>query len=100
MALPKFLQPCFPSYNVKNLDRNLDRKLIITEILNYGTERDLGWLTKTYSKKDLEQVLSKPEKGVWLKDVLAYWQKILGLKINRNDFQKAILDIHPHFLND
>ena len=97
MALSKFLQPCFPSYNVKNLDKNRDRKLIITEILNYGTERDLGWLTKTYSKKDLKQVLSKPEKGVWLKDVLTYWQKILGLKINRNDFQKAILNIHPRF---
>lgn len=97
MALPKFLQPCFPSYDLENLDINSDKKLIITEILNYGTEKDLEWLTKTYSKKDLRQILSKPEKGAWLKDVLEYWQKILGLKIGRNDFQKAILDIHPHF---
>lgn len=97
MSLANFLQPCFPSYNVKNLNKTRDKKLIITEILNYGTEKDLEWLTKTYSKKDLKQVLSKPEKGVWLKDVFRYWQKILGLKINKNDFQKAILDIHPHF---
>ena len=97
MALPKFLQPCFPSYNIKNLDKNRHKKLIITEILNFGTEKDLEWLTKIYSKKDLKQVLSKPEKGVWLKDVLAYWQKIFDLKINRKNFQKAILDIHPRF---
>lgn len=97
MALPKFLQPCLPSYNVKTLDKTKHKKLIITEILNYGTEKDLEWLTKTYSKKDLKQVLSKPEKGVWLKDVLAYWQKILDLKIRKRDFQKAILDINPHF---
>lgn len=97
MSLPNFLQPCFPSYNIKTLDKTRDKKLIITEILNYGTEKDLEWLTKTYSKKDLKQVFSKPEKGVWLKDVFRYWQKILGLKINKNDFQKAILDIHPHF---
>lgn len=97
MALPKFLQPCFPSYNLKSLNPARDKKLIITEILNYGTEKDLEWLTKTYSKNDLKHVLSKPEKGVWLKDVIRYWQKILDLKIDKNDFQEAILDINPRF---
>lgn len=97
MALPKFLQPCFPSYNVKTLDKNRHKKLIITEILNYGTEKDLEWLAKTYSKNDLKQVLSRPDKGVWLKEVLTYWQKIFDLKISKRDFQKAILDINPHF---
>jgi hypothetical protein len=97
MGLPKFLQPCFPSWDVKNLDKTKDKKLIITQILNYGTEKDLEWLTKVYSKRDLRQVISKPSRGVWLKDVLLYWQKILGLKIKKSDFQKAILDINPHF---
>jgi len=97
MGLPKFLQPCFPSWDVKNLNKVKDKKLIITQILNYGTEKDLEWLTKAYSKKDLEQVISKPSKGVWLKEVLLYWQKILDLKIKKSDFQKAVLDINPHF---
>ncbi len=97
MALPKFLQPCFPSYNVRNLDRIRDKNLIITQILNYGTEKDLKWLTKNYSKKDVKQVLSAPDKGMWLKEVLLYWQKILDLKIPKSVFQKAILDINPHF---
>lgn len=97
MALPKFLQPCFPSYNLKSLDKNRDKKLIITEILNFGTEKDLIWLTKNYSKEDLKNVVVKPDKGVWLKDVLLYWQKILNLKILEKDFKKAIIDINPHF---
>lgn len=97
MALPKFLQPCFPSYNVRNLDRTRDKNLIITQILNYGTEKDLEWLTKNYSKKEVKKVLLKPDKGMWLKEVLVYWQKILDLKIPKSVFQKAILDINPHF---
>jgi len=77
MGLPKFLQPCFPSWDVKNLNKVKDKKLIITQILNYGTEKDLEWLTKAYSKKDLEQVISKPSKGVWLKEVCSIGKKSL-----------------------
>lgn len=97
MALPKFLQPCFPSYDLKSLDIRKNKKLIITQVLNFGTEKDLKWLSKNYSKKDLKQVIVKPDRGVWLKDVLLYWQKILNLKIPKKDFQEAILDINPHF---
>ena len=97
MALSKFLQPCFPSYDLKRLDVIENKKLIITQILNFGTEKDLEWLSKNYSKADLKQVISKPDKGVWLKNVLLYWQKIFNLKILKKDFQKAILDINLHF---
>ena len=78
MSLPKFLQPCFPSWDVKNLDKTKDKKLIITQILNYGTEKDLKWLAKVYSGKDLRQVISKPSKGVWLKDVYSTGKKSLA----------------------
>lgn len=97
MALPGFLQPCFPSYDLEGLDLKKNKKLIITQILNFGTEKDLEWLSKNYSKKDLKEVIVKPDKGIWLKDVLLYWQKIFDLKILKKDFQKAILDIAPHF---
>lgn len=97
MALPKFLQPCLASYDLKSLDITKGKKLIITQILNFGTERDLEWLCKNYSKADLKDIITKPDRGVWLKDVLLYWQKILNLKIAKGDFQKAILDINPHF---
>ncbi len=97
MTLPKFLQPCFPSYHLKSLDKKRDKKLIITQIFNFGTEKDLEWLSKNYPKKDLKQAVSKPNKGVWLKDVLLYWKKIFNLKIAKKDFKKAILDINPRF---
>lgn len=97
MALPKFLQPCFPSYDLKSLDLTKNKKLIITQILNFGTEKDLEWLSKNYSKVDLKQAISKPDKGVWLKDVLLYWQRIFNLKILKKEFRQAILDINPRF---
>lgn len=97
MALPKFLQPCFPSYDVRTLDKTRDRRLIIREILNFGTEKELRWLAKNYSPKDLRRVILKPDRGGWLREVLIYWQKILRLKIPKKDFQEAVLDINPHF---
>lgn len=97
MSLPKFLQQCFPSYDIKALDKTRDKKLIIREILNFGTEKELRWLAKNYSPEDLKQVLLKLDKGSWLKEVLVYWQKIFGLKIPKKDFQEAVLDLNPHF---
>lgn len=97
MALPKFLQPCFPSYDLKHLDKTRDKRLIITQILNTGTEKEVRWVGKNYSKKDICEAIFKPEKGMWLKEVLMYWQRILNLKIPKKIFQKAILDLNPHF---
>lgn len=95
MALPKFLQPCLASYDLKSLDITKGKKLIITQILNFGTERDLEWLCKNYSKADLKDIITKPDRGVWLKDVLLYWQKIFGIKLKKEEFERAILDINP-----
>ena len=97
MALPKFLKPCFPSYDLDSLDLQRNKKLIITQILNFGTERDLKWLGRAYSQRDFKEVLSQPERGVWLKEVLLYWLKVFNLKISKKAFQQAILDLRPHF---
>lgn len=94
MALPKFLQPYLASYDLKSLDLNRDKDLIITEILNKGDEQALSWLGRNYSQKDIRKVLSFPTKGMWMKSVLSYWLKIFNLKLKRGIFNKAIIRLN------
>lgn len=95
MAIPKFLQPCFPSWDLKTLDKNKDKILIVTRILNHGTDKDILWLGKNYSQKEIKETVSSPARGVWMKSTLSYWLKIFDIKLNKRIFEKAIINLHP-----
>lgn len=95
MALPKFLQPYLASYELSSLDIEKDKDVIITEILNKGDGKALFWLTKTYRQEELREVVSSPIRGLWMKSVLKYWQRILDINIPQDKFKRAILDLNP-----
>ena len=95
MAIPKFLQPYLASYELSRLDIEKDKDVIITEILNKGDAKALSWLAKTYSQEELREVVSSPIRGLWMKSVLKYWQKILDINIPQDKFKRAILDLNP-----
>ena len=95
MAIPKFLQPYLASYELSRLDIEKDKDVIITEILNKGDAKALSWLAKIYRQKELREVVSSPIRGLWMKSVLRYWQKILGINIPQDKFKRAILDLNP-----
>lgn len=94
MGLPKFLQSCFPSYDLDSLDKTKDKKLIITQLLNYGTEKEIEWLGENYSKKEIEKVIQFPTSGMWTQSVLLYWLKIFDVKLDRNNFDKAVVNLN------
>lgn len=91
MALPKFLQPCLPSYDLGQLDIKKDRVLIITSILNQGDYQALKWLSKNYSKKEITNVIKNPVRGMWYEWILKYWLMIFGLKLPNKTYQAAII---------
>ena len=95
MTLPKFLQPCLPSYNLTKLDIKHDKEVIITQVLNKGNYRALQWLGKTYSQKEIKKVISSPTPGMWLKSILLYWLKIFNLKLDKKILNRAILNLRP-----
>lgn len=95
MALPKFLQPCLASYDLSKMDTNESKETIITSVLNKGNFRALTWLGKTYSRGEIERVVSSPTRGMWLRSTLLYWEKIFGIKLKKEEFERAILDLNP-----
>lgn len=95
--LPKFLQSVLWSYDLDAFDPDnpFDRRLIITQVLNHGSWKQIQWLLNYYSKKDLVEALKNPPKGVWYKDSLNYWLEMLNLKLPKETYQKAIFNLHP-----
>ena len=99
MPLPKFLQSVLWSYDLSKMSSNnpKDRDLIITQVLNHGDMKQLNWLTKTYSRKEIEDVVKKPQRGMWFGRILDYWLNILQVKLPKETYQKAILNVNPQF---
>lgn len=97
MALPKFLQPFLPSYDISKMDLHYpeDRQEIITQILNYGTKKDIFWLFRVYSLREVKAVISKPMRGCWLERPLSYWTKIFNIHMPKIIYETAILSLTP-----
>lgn len=94
--IPKKMQWLFWSYDIKSLDLEKDKDYIIPQVLNYGIWDDLKWLFKAYSEREIKNVVKKPGRGLWFRDVLNFWVLMFRLKLDRKDFQRAILDISKY----
>ena len=97
MALPKFLEPFLPSYDISKMDLRdrYDKKLIIEAVLNQGTTKEIKWLFRTYSIREIKNVLRNPSRGCWDARVLNFWTKFFDIKIKSIIYEMAILDLNP-----
>ena len=97
MALPKFLQPFLPSYDISKMDLRdrYDKKLIIEAILNQGATKEIKWLFRIYSTREIKNVLRKPNRGCWDARALNFWTKFLDIEIHPIIYEMAILNLNP-----
>ena len=93
--LPFFLRSCLWSYNLKKLDLEKDKALIIEHILNYGGDEPVKWLLKTYTKRDIISVLKNPSRGFWYEESLNFWLLVSNIKLDKETYEKAIKKIYP-----
>jgi len=95
MELPKQLRPYFPSYELSDLDSVADKRLIITNILNFGDTQDLVWLFQAYKTPEIIEVIQDPSRGSWTKEALNYWQLILDVQVEQGKAERALMDAAP-----
>lgn len=69
------------SYNVDKISLKRDKKLVIENVLNHGTDEEILLLLKTYKKREIIYVLKNPSKGTWDKKSLNFWLNIFDIKI-------------------
>ncbi|MDI6882972.1 MAG: hypothetical protein QMC93_00645 [Patescibacteria group bacterium] len=98
MALPKFLEPFLPSDDISEmkLHNPYDKKLIIEAVLNQGTMKEIKWLFKIYSLREIKNVLKNPQRGCWDKRILNYWTEIFSIKLHPIVYEMAIIDLNPN----
>ena len=97
MPLPKFLEPFLPSFDISKMDLKnpYDKKLIIEAILNRGTIKDIKWLFRTYSIREIKNVISHPRRGCWQERKLNYWTKVLDVQVPKLIYEVAIMSLCP-----
>ncbi|MFQ5681109.1 MAG: hypothetical protein ACE5GG_03550 [Candidatus Omnitrophota bacterium] len=95
--IPRRLQAALWSYDIEKMDTEGARKLVIRQVLNYGDWNDLKWLWRTYSKKDIREVVEHPGRGIWFEDVLNFWCLMLRIKLPRAVRKRAIFSLDPTF---
>lgn len=95
--LPKFLEPFLPSYDISQmgLKNPNDKKLIIEAILNRGTAKEIKWLFRNYTLKEIKNVLKNPRRGCWQERKLNYWTKVLDIKLPKFVYEVAIFSLEP-----
>lgn len=92
-TIPKALQAALWSYDLKKLDIEDDKKLIITQVLNYGVLEDVKWLYSVYSEYDIMEVVKDPSRGRWFAKTLNFWLTVFDLEIDENKKAAAIQKI-------
>lgn len=83
IKVPSSFQWLFWSVNVKSLDIKKDKEYIITQILNYGTEKELKWLFRIYPEEEIKKVIRNPRRGVWFRKVLNFWTTIYNIRLKK-----------------
>lgn len=99
--VPNFLQPYLASYDPSKLDvfdPGVSRE-IITEVLNKGDGRAVKWVFSVFPAKEIRSVIQNPTPGTWIKGSLSYWQRILGISLSPESFQKAIQNLNPYVIS-
>lgn len=81
MAIPRFLQSCLWSYDLKKIDPSKDKNVIIIQVLNHGNWEQIKWLCKTYTKAEIREIVKSPARGMWHKSILRYWCDVLNVRI-------------------
>jgi len=78
--LPKSVESVLWSYDVNKIDLSLHKKLIISQVLNFGTRAATDWLFKTYELEEIRKIAEQIPIGQWDRKSLALWALYLGIK--------------------
>lgn len=81
IKVPPKLQSVLWSTDVNLLDIEKDKGYIIHQVLIYGTLKEIKWLFRTYSKKEIIEVFVKRPSKIYPKEVFYFVKNfILSLK--------------------
>lgn len=77
--LPAPVKQALWSYDTSRIDLNIHKKLIISQVLNYGVKEATDWLFRTYEIEEIRNISNTIPMGQWSKKSLGLWSLFLGI---------------------
>lgn len=77
--LPKSVEQTLWSYDTNKINLDLHKKLIIAQVLNFGTKEATDWLFQTYNLAEIQKISQTIPRGQWDRKSLALWSLSLGI---------------------
>jgi hypothetical protein len=78
-SLPDCVRSVLWSYDSDRIDLVAHKKLIVAQVLNFGTEEAIKWLFKLYGRDEVTRVANDIPLGQWDKKSLSLWSLVLGI---------------------
>ena len=78
LTLPQSVISTLWSYDISKLNLVDDSKIIINNVLQYGSLDSTKWLFKNYDKDTIKNMVYHPLPGSYNKKSINYWKLILG----------------------
>ena len=88
LMIPKYIAPFLWSYDLKKIDKEKNKKRIITNILNFGTKKATDWLIDNYKKDEIREAIINPLPGEWDRKSLNLWSIVFSVKPKDNKKEK------------
>jgi hypothetical protein len=92
--LPEFLKSCLWSYDLNELDGEKFKKLVITQVLNYGDKKAVKWVEENYSQEEIRETVIHPTRGMWWREKLVKWLNYFGELVDPIKFEVAVIDLN------
>ena len=80
IALPKDVIASLWSYDIEKIDLEKHKKIIVSQVLNWGSKDATDWLLGYYGKDRVVKIADSVPVGQWDKKSLNFWSLILGIK--------------------
>ena len=77
--IPPSVKSVLWSFDTTQIDLEKNKKTIISQVLNLGSEEAISWLFNTYKKDEIAQIASAIPATMWNKKSLAFWSLVLQI---------------------
>jgi hypothetical protein len=78
--IPESVRAVLWSYDVDRIDLERHKRLVVCQVLNFGTEPAIRWLFKLYGRDEVTRVAGEIPLGQWDKKSLSLWSLVLGIR--------------------
>lgn len=89
IQLPDSVKATLWSYDLAQIDLQKHKKLIISQVLNFGSLDAVSWLFSNYSSADIKEAALNTPLGSWDKKSLNLW--LLYFNLDKSQFKNRFI---------